>query len=164
MICVFVIWFQQLGWITLDVVKSCDPLPHATEIAKKILLNASLALLFTSLALVVVVDEAFDLFTRAWCVAELVESEARGIPQAVKVHSQGAVDCNYDNLSFLDVRNCRASRSEDKELILQRILNFDAFNDRLQWLIFGTEGIFKDCVDMRDRAAILGRAEWLTEL
>lgn len=87
-----------------------------------------------------VVDQHFDVLYRAWCVAEIVEGNALGIPAKIKVYSQNAVDCNYDRLSLLDVRQCSASSQEDKDFILQKIGNIQAFNLKLQQLVFSSEG------------------------
>jgi len=108
-------------------------------------------------ALVVAVDMAFDLFSRAWCVAELVEADTSGIPQGIKIHSEETLDRNYDRLSMLDVTNCRATIQADKDLILSKIPDLDAFNNRLQWLVFGTEGIFQKWSDAQARAETAGR-------
>merc|ERR1712226_1496208 len=96
---------------------------------------------------VVAVDEKFDLFDRAWCVAELVEAFSSGIPQNVLIYSESVLDANYHRLKALDVRNCEASRAEDKVLILGKIENFSEFNSQLQALVFGSEGLFKNCLD-----------------
>ena len=81
---------------------------------------------------VLVVDEQFEVLYRAWCVAEVMEANFLDIPTRVKVLSQDAVDCNYDRLSTLDVRDCSASSAGDKDLILQKISDVDAFNLKLQ--------------------------------
>ncbi|CAK9038873.1 Centrosomal protein of 76 kDa, partial [Durusdinium trenchii] len=104
-----------------------------------------------------VVDQHFDVLYRAWCVAEIVEGNALGIPAKIKVYSQNAVDCNYDRLSLLDVRQCSASSQEDKDFILQKIGNIQAFNLKLQQLVFSSEGLFSDWVDGKERSRLVGR-------
>lgn len=106
---------------------------------------------------IVAVDTSFKLFTRAWCVAELAEADAKGMSQTVKIHSEGSLEAHYDELSLLDVQECRASRAEDKDFILRKVGEVGIFNARLQWLIFGSEGLFKSFGNYRDRAAVLGR-------
>merc|ERR1712151_1153930 len=96
---------------------------------------------------VVAVDKELEVFSRAWCVAELVEADGLGISQSVKIHSYEVLDDCYDHLELLDVRDCKASRPEDKDCILSRIGNIDAFNDRLQWLIYGSGGLFSAWMD-----------------
>ena len=106
---------------------------------------------------VVAIDENFDLFSRAWCLAELAEAEARKMPQSVKIQSEASLDRHYDSLSLLDVRTCRAARAKDKDFILGRIGNVEAFNARLQWLVFGAHGLFESLATSQDAAAIIGR-------
>eukprot|EP00435_Cladocopium_sp_Y103_P009207 s2963_g2.t1 len=65
---------------------------------------------------VVAVDSDFGVFTRAWCMEGLIRTGAR--------------------LRDLDVREMKASRVEDVELILAKIPDKDAFNASLQSLIF----------------------------
>jgi len=105
----------------------------------------------------VVADANFELFGRAWCIAEIVESSVSGIPQRIMLHSHEMLDLHYHRLAFVDVADCRAAREEDKEMILSRIQDRDAFNKRLQWAIFGTEGLFSNWLDGRERAAVIGR-------
>ncbi|CAE8718968.1 unnamed protein product [Polarella glacialis] len=106
---------------------------------------------------VVAVDASFALFSRAWCVAELVEADTSCIPQAVVIHSAESLDQHFDSLNSLDVRKCEASRLEDRDFILQKIPDIDKFNARLQWLIFGSEGLLKAWQDSESRAESTGR-------
>lgn len=106
---------------------------------------------------VVAVDEKFQLFSRAWCIAELVEADRSGISQTIQIHSAASVDRHYDCLATLDVRDCKASREEDKELILRKISDVDLFNSKLQSLILGEDGLFKDCVDAVQRSRIAAK-------
>jgi len=75
----------------------------------------------------------------------------------VKIHSESSLDSYYNDLLLLDVRESRASRIEDKDSILSKIGDIEAFNARVQWLIFGAEGLFKGWVDNRDGAASIGK-------
>ena len=75
----------------------------------------------------------------------------------IKVFSQNVVDCNYDRLSLLDVRDCSASSQADKEVILQKILDVEAFNLRLQHLVFSSQGLFSQWVDGKERSRQVGR-------
>jgi hypothetical protein len=108
-------------------------------------------------AQVVAVDKNFEVFSRAWCVAELVEADGLAIPQYVTIYSHQTLHHHYNLLAAVDVQNCQASRPEDKASILGNIDDIGAFNERLQWLIFGTEGLFCTWMDGRDRAKIVGR-------
>lgn len=105
----------------------------------------------------VVADAKFEVFTRAWCIAEIVESEASCIPKRIMTHSETAVDDKYNSLVCIDVRDCRASRSEDREMILAHIMDVDSFNLQLQLAIFGTEGLLSEWVDGPGRTSLVAR-------
>jgi len=105
----------------------------------------------------VLVDANFDVFRRAWCIAEIVEATSAGIPSRLSLGSPDVLDKHYEGLVALDVRNCRASRAEDKDMILARIGDTHAFNMTLQWAIFGTQGLLGKWIDGQQRAAIIGR-------
>lgn len=64
---------------------------------------------------VVAIDKDFNLFSRAWCVAELVEAYNSHMDQHVMLHSPSVLEQNSGRLSSLKVENCAASRPEDKE-------------------------------------------------
>ncbi|CAE8587258.1 unnamed protein product [Polarella glacialis] len=102
-----------------------------------------------SFSLVAAVDLTLGLFMRAWCVAELIEADFSSIPIVIKIYSERTLDHHYND--------CQASRVEDKAMILSRILDVDMFNARLQWLIFGSDGLFSTWLDAQGRAAHAGR-------
>ncbi|CAE8590909.1 unnamed protein product, partial [Polarella glacialis] len=91
-----------------------------------------------------VVDGKFDLFTRAWCVAEVAEAFRIGMPQNLKIKCgqlRGQVLHAFEErLRFLKVQEMEAwmeaSRPEDVAEILAKIPDKDAFNAQLQTLIF----------------------------
>merc|ERR1712151_1464083 len=64
---------------------------------------------------IVAVDEHLDLFSRIWCIAELVASHRLLLQQAIKVHSPGSLEAGISMLKELDVSKAEASRPEDKE-------------------------------------------------
>lgn len=105
----------------------------------------------------VVADACFEVFHRAWCVAEIVESNSSGMPQQIKLKSIAALDQCYDRLMHLDVRECRASRPEDRDMILANIRDVEAFNLHSQCAIFGTRGLFGKWLDGRERGSLVGR-------
>eukprot|EP00429_Kryptoperidinium_foliaceum_P013548 CAMPEP_0176045110 /NCGR_PEP_ID=MMETSP0120_2-20121206/22391_1 /TAXON_ID=160619 /ORGANISM="Kryptoperidinium foliaceum, Strain CCMP 1326" /LENGTH=854 /DNA_ID=CAMNT_0017378515 /DNA_START=41 /DNA_END=2605 /DNA_ORIENTATION=+ len=107
----------------------------------------------------IVVDVDFDVFTRAWCVAEIVESDRSNFTQRIMIHSKEALDKHYDRLLLLDVRKCNAALQADKDEIMDRIGDekaIDAFNCRLAWAIFGDKGIFSGWYDAQQRARLVG--------
>jgi len=84
---------------------------------------------------VVAIDSKFELFTRAWCIAELAAAHRMGIQQRVKLESQANLRAFEHTLQRLRVQEMHASRVEDIEEILRRIPNADAFNEDLRKLI-----------------------------
>lgn len=117
--------------------------PALCEVNKFDAMMAYLSQNYTMFSHLVVADGDFKVFQRAWCIAEIVESDLSDIPQRIKIHSDSMLDLHYKSLSGIDVRDCKASRSEDREMILSNIINVDSFNTQLQWSIFGTRG--SDC-------------------
>ena len=78
--------------------------------------------------------------SRAWCVAEIAEADKSHIPQRLKVLSVENIDENFEKVETLDVRECGASRPEDKQFILDKIEKYttiDAFNTDLRVLVGG---------------------------
>eukprot|EP00438_Fugacium_kawagutii_P001740 Skav219921 [mRNA] locus=scaffold2006:164192:166462:- [translate_table: standard] len=92
-------------------------------------------------AQVVAVDQAFGLFTRAWCVAELVQADETNLKQSIQMHSRPLLVRKKGSLRNLKVENMEASRPEDVEYILSRIPNKNVFNQKLQHLIFDKAGL-----------------------
>mmetsp|Transcript_24519 Transcript_24519/g.40026 ORF Transcript_24519/g.40026 Transcript_24519/m.40026 type:complete len:786 (-) Transcript_24519:392-2749(-) len=92
-------------------------------------------------AQIVAVDQAFGLFTRAWCVAELVQADETHLKQHVKMHSRPLLVMKKETMKNLKVENMQASRPEDVDYILSRIPNKNVFNQKLQKLIFDKAGL-----------------------
>jgi len=96
---------------------------------------------------VVAVDRDFNLFTRLWCIAELVEAHLTGIAQKVCIMSSDVLDVDNADLSIyvklvtLTVTQCSASRPEDKAGILAKIPDVSEFDAQLQAVIFGERGL-----------------------
>ena len=85
---------------------------------------------------VVAVDASLDLFGRAWCVAELAEAHRMGMAQSLKMRNEETLLRRQLTLQGLKVENMKASRPEDVVEILGKIPDKDAFNSKLQELIF----------------------------
>eukprot|EP00439_Symbiodinium_sp_Y106_P030125 s3293_g3.t1 len=106
----------------------------------------------------IVLDDAFEVLFRAWCVAEIFEASVLGMESRIQVSSQDVVDRNYDRLSLLDVRQCTASSQADKEMIMAKIANVEVFNLKIQQLVFSEElGLFVQWVDGNERSRQVGR-------
>uniref|UniRef100_A0A7S4T2E7 Uncharacterized protein n=1 Tax=Alexandrium monilatum TaxID=311494 RepID=A0A7S4T2E7_9DINO len=80
-------------------------------------------------------------------MAELSE-RVEGFKQ-VKLMTRRGVDLYsedmtlYRSLSRLTVTNCEASRQDDKEAIMSRILDVERFDSHLQDIIFGDAGLMR---------------------
>lgn len=85
---------------------------------------------------VVAVDSRFELFSRAWCIAEMAAAKEMGMKQRLKFHNAEDILLNETTLRTLRIENMEASRPEDKEDILKRVPDPDLFNAELQRLLF----------------------------
>ena len=85
---------------------------------------------------VVAVDASLDLFGRAWCVAELAEAHRMGMAQSLKMRNKDILIKRQLTLQGLKVQNMKASRPQDVVEILAKIPDKEAFNAKLQELIF----------------------------
>jgi len=99
----------------------------------------------------IVIDRRFTVFTRIWCVAELVQAFNSRISQRVQLPSckglrEDAQDLElYINLATLTVAHAEATRPEDKAAILEKIHDIGEFDAQLQVVIFGEHGLLKRC-------------------
>ncbi|CAE8701252.1 unnamed protein product [Polarella glacialis] len=112
----------------------------------------------------VAVDRRFELFSRAWCVAELVQSYLSNLPQTVLLLSNRALDVQaedletYNRLATLTVLECKASREEDRLQILAKIPDVHEFDVQLQAVIFGSRGLLRNALAGFDRVDAAARA------
>merc|ERR1711988_1224721 len=93
-------------------------------------------------AQLVFVDNSFDVFSRLWCIAELVQAFMSRMPQQICVHSNAELDVDTGDLSTylylgtLSVAECKATRPEDKAEILGKIPDLEQFETSLQEALF----------------------------
>ncbi|CAE8714668.1 unnamed protein product [Polarella glacialis] len=112
----------------------------------------------------VAVDRRFELFSRAWCVAELVQSYLSNLPQTVPLLSNKALDMQaedleiYNCLATLTVLECKASREEDRLQILAKIPDVYEYDAQLQAVIFGSRGLLRNALAGFDRVDAAARA------
>jgi hypothetical protein len=106
---------------------------------------------------VIAADASFEMFSRAWVVAEMVKGREEGISQFLMAHSSKSIDLAYRDLRDLDVQQCRASREEDAEAILNSIHDIEAFNETLRHLVFSHEGLLASWMSGASRLAKIGR-------
>jgi len=103
------------------------------------------------------------LFSRAWCVAELAAARKMGMRQRLCIHSEELLEELAPRLRGLRVQDMEASRPEDVQEIMSRIVDVDEFNERLHQLIFGERGglvaswNLMDAVQQMDRMGSLLR-------
>lgn len=102
---------------------------------------------FEGFSLLVASDTAYNIFNRAWCVAEMVEAAVLELSVRVCFPSNEELGIKsldqdvYTKLAQTSVKNCQASRAEDKEFILSSIPDIALFDTYLQTIIFGEHGI-----------------------
>merc|ERR1712008_246388 len=87
----------------------------------------------TQLSQVIAADLDFEVFKRAWCVAEIVEADSLKMQQELVLHDMDSLHKHGSSLTQLSVHSCRATRVEDKEGIIQKIGDTAAFDRHLQW-------------------------------
>eukprot|EP00928_Gymnodinium_smaydae_P042860 TRINITY_DN28831_c0_g2_i1.p1 TRINITY_DN28831_c0_g2~~TRINITY_DN28831_c0_g2_i1.p1 ORF type:complete len:704 (+),score=67.60 TRINITY_DN28831_c0_g2_i1:30-2114(+) len=116
---------------------------------------------------VIAVDEHFDLFNRAWVVAEIARSHSLGVRQNMKVMHASALSEHTESLKLLQIEQMRASRPEDVQEILSTIPDKAAFNQYLQDLLFNRrDGLLHTWKsgDTAQRMRILGRLSRLLHM
>jgi len=114
---------------------------------------------------VIAVDRAFDVFSRAWCIAEIAEASKMGMLQYLKLASMQSLKDHRNRLQDLDVEQLQATRPEDREEILSKISDVSAFNASLQSLLFGQDGLFEvwGQFDVVEQTANFGRVASLAK-
>ena len=114
---------------------------------------------------VVAVDASLDLFDRAWCVAELAEAHRMGMAQSLKMRNAETLLRRQLTLQGLDVKKMKASRPEDVEEILAKIPDKEAFNAKLQELIFdsnvGLVAAWKNADTLQQMEEVSHLLKWL---
>eukprot|EP00931_Biecheleriopsis_adriatica_P039378 TRINITY_DN22520_c1_g1_i1.p1 TRINITY_DN22520_c1_g1~~TRINITY_DN22520_c1_g1_i1.p1 ORF type:complete len:683 (-),score=96.11 TRINITY_DN22520_c1_g1_i1:76-2124(-) len=117
---------------------------------------------------IIAVDRSFEIFGRAWCVAEMAEANHMGMRQDIKLASRqdSGFDAQTSQLKQLDVRRMQASRPEDVTEILAKIKDVDEFNSHLQHLLLGDEGLFVvwNKFDIVSQTAELGRVTLFADI
>lgn len=84
---------------------------------------------------VVAVDSELVLFSRIWCMAELLEASASRLPQALKLESSVRIERFRGKIESFDVRDAQASFPGDRDFVLSKIKDKDAFNQEIKRLI-----------------------------
>eukprot|EP00929_Paragymnodinium_shiwhaense_P115168 TRINITY_DN8385_c0_g2_i1.p1 TRINITY_DN8385_c0_g2~~TRINITY_DN8385_c0_g2_i1.p1 ORF type:complete len:783 (+),score=80.87 TRINITY_DN8385_c0_g2_i1:33-2381(+) len=89
----------------------------------------------------IAVDTALDLFSRAWCVAEIHCAYTFDMVQGLRVFNSDSLVQNQRWLRGLRVETMQASNPDDKDMILAKIGDTRAFNKQVQRLIFSDDGL-----------------------
>eukprot|EP00434_Breviolum_minutum_P011546 symbB.v1.2.010181.t1/scaffold664.1/size175145/1 len=114
---------------------------------------------------VVAVDASLDLFGRAWCVAELAEAHRMGMAQCLKMRNEETLLRRQHTLQGLKVENMKASRTKDMVEILAKIPDKEAFNAKLQELIFdsnvGLLAVWKNADALQQMEEVSHVLKWL---
>lgn len=90
-------------------------------------------------------------------MAEVIEAAVCGMHSSMVVYSETALDRQYNRLSEVKLIDCQASREEDKQGILAKVDDHEAFDVYLQWLVFNTDGFLKPCADAQGTMETIGR-------
>eukprot|EP00419_Tripos_fusus_P034623 CAMPEP_0172777898 /NCGR_PEP_ID=MMETSP1074-20121228/201636_1 /TAXON_ID=2916 /ORGANISM="Ceratium fusus, Strain PA161109" /LENGTH=546 /DNA_ID=CAMNT_0013614827 /DNA_START=288 /DNA_END=1929 /DNA_ORIENTATION=- len=106
---------------------------------------------------VVATDLKFEVFERAWCVAELVEADDLKIRQELILYNRGCLHTHCQRLTQLSVHSCKASRKEDKEDIINKIGDTVAFDKHLQNLLFRSTGLLRTRTNHMDQLSAVAR-------
>eukprot|EP00931_Biecheleriopsis_adriatica_P118159 TRINITY_DN93616_c0_g1_i1.p1 TRINITY_DN93616_c0_g1~~TRINITY_DN93616_c0_g1_i1.p1 ORF type:complete len:1014 (-),score=102.69 TRINITY_DN93616_c0_g1_i1:47-3088(-) len=108
----------------------------------------------------IAVDSRMDIFSRVWCIAELVEADNRSILQSTVIYNAHQLDAYYGRLAKLNIDKCKATRQEDKRYLLDRIEDVQQFNRHLQYVVFGARGVVRSCTEgkVHDASRIAKRA------
>eukprot|EP00435_Cladocopium_sp_Y103_P070289 s99_g35.t1 len=104
----------------------------------------------------IAVDIEFNLFTRAWCVAEIHQAQQMHMPQRMIIFSEENLKREEVWLHHLKVQEMKASNPADVKFILSKIDDPRQFDADLQQLIFGTGGLVQACHMGFERVSLLG--------
>eukprot|EP00927_Polykrikos_kofoidii_P006982 TRINITY_DN12844_c1_g1_i4.p1 TRINITY_DN12844_c1_g1~~TRINITY_DN12844_c1_g1_i4.p1 ORF type:complete len:525 (-),score=47.03 TRINITY_DN12844_c1_g1_i4:100-1629(-) len=85
---------------------------------------------------IIAVDASFQLFSRAWCVAEIVTGSKLGIEQSLKISSAAALASHESRLKSMNVEDMDSTDPADRERILASIDDTAAFNRHLHAMLF----------------------------
>jgi len=92
--------------------------------------------------LVVAVDPQAELFSRIWCMAELVEAARLQIDIIVKLPSEDFVQQHTKKLKEIRIEDCQATFQRDVDHVLEKLNRAEGdatkqFNAELQKVLFG---------------------------
>jgi len=101
-------------------------------------------------------DMDFNLFSRAWCVAEIHCAKRLRLTQNMAMHSPLSLKNNEAKLKDLKVQEMKASNPDDVTFILSHISDLHAFNKEIQDLIFAQDGLVQTWCNGLEQMQLLG--------
>ncbi|CAJ1435119.1 unnamed protein product [Effrenium voratum] len=110
-----------------------------------------------SFAQLIAVDMNFNLFTRAWCVAEIHCAQQKRMTQRMSIFSEANLKQHEQWLHMLRVEEMRASNPADTQRILSKIEDKELFDRELQCLIFDEDGLVQACFAGFGKVNLLGK-------
>jgi hypothetical protein len=81
------------------------------------------------------IDTGFEVFTRTWCLAELVEADNSFIDQVLVIHSYPTLQDVCGQVDGINIQHANVTCEEDKRMILAKIADTRAFNDKVRSLV-----------------------------
>lgn len=107
-------------------------------------------------AQVVIADVGFNVFTRAWCLAEIAEAKEAGVVQRIKLCSADSAGEHKTRLQAIKIEEAETSNAEDKTYILDSIEDLDAFNTTLRTFLLEELLPAWSCLDGEEQILLLG--------
>lgn len=105
---------------------------------------------------VIAVDLDFNLFTRAWCVAEIHQAQTMSMSQRMIIFSEENLKKHEVWLHDLKVQEMKASNPQDVAFILSKIDDPQRFDAEVKNLVFGNGGLVQACHMGFERVSLLG--------
>mmetsp|Transcript_105560 Transcript_105560/g.279845 ORF Transcript_105560/g.279845 Transcript_105560/m.279845 type:complete len:585 (+) Transcript_105560:3-1757(+) len=105
----------------------------------------------------IAVDAEFELFQRAWCIAEIHRASTMGLHQSMELLSELCWSRHRSELENLRVEDMKATNSNDKVAILAKIPDKEAFNAELNRMVFDEKGLMRNWQDGLDIVCMLGK-------
>lgn len=108
---------------------------------------------------VIAVDASFELFQRAWCIAEIHRANVKGLQQTMVLWSECCWERHRQDFERkgLRVEDMQATVSADKVAILAKIPDKKAFNVELNRMVFDEKGLLHAWQDGLDIVCMLGK-------
>jgi len=106
---------------------------------------------------VIAVDAQNQIWSRAWCIAEIARAHSVGMKQRMKLLNFMSLHDHEERLRNLKVEDMTASRPEDVQQILDSIPDKKEFNRNLQTLIFDKLIIQWNDFDAADQMVVAGK-------